>query len=262
MMRFEVVLLSGEIICIVTENTDSTIKNLLSNIESTSNLQDRPFSVMYKNNILKWSDNNKISTIFSCEKLIILTIINFSKVPTNFDSIDHLINYTNTLNISYSNHSHFNILIEYYREIEYEYIIPLITNKEFLIYYISQDWNRIYYLSDNILNDKEFIKSAISVEPFILAYASDNVLNDREMVLLCVKNNGYLLGYLPEFLQNDREIVLAAVINNGEALISASRRLRNDREIVIAAIQNNINALDFASENLQNDEEIKKMINK
>jgi hypothetical protein len=109
-MHCEIVSLSSEIICRVTENIDSTIKKLLLNIESTANLQDRPFSVIYKNNILEWSDNNKISTIFSCEKLIILTIINFSKVPTHFNSINHFINYTNTLNISYSNHSHFDRL--------------------------------------------------------------------------------------------------------------------------------------------------------
>ena len=288
-MYFVIKLLSGKTISSVTENTESTIINLLLNIENTSNLHNIPFAITHNKTILNWNDRSKLYEIFTSEKSIILTIIIYKKIPEKFDNFEHLINYINYLNISnkkyldklgsiymYEYDEQHEIIKTNIKIINIHFILNFIQiyrilpsnidsnifsnelfyNKQFIMITVQNNEYALEYASKDLQNDREIVIAAVTNNGYALEYASKELKNDREIVKIAVKNDGMTLQFASENLQNDKEIVIIAVQNYGNALYYTSKDLQNDREIVKIAVSHDKNALEYASQELQNDKEI------
>jgi hypothetical protein len=242
---------------------DSSIKivDFLQKIISEMKLEKIPFTLLWKTNIIGSKNNEEmLSTFFSEETNIILTIIKSAKIPKCWYRIECLIYYINTLTTSIDDYLLYlyNIYINYENKSNNNTLCH-IKNINFIIFYYKKMSKLPRNCSPNkIYNNKQFIMYLVDYNPHNLRYASNELQDDEEIVMLALKKSRYIdiLKYVSKNLQNNKNIILFAVQINGINLKYASKELQNDKEIVITAIQNNLSALQYASKELQNDKKI------
>jgi hypothetical protein len=232
--EFKILSLSGNIIDELSAYSTYTITDLLYTIENKLNLKKIPFSIIFKDEILKYDDDRTLNNIIKIEQFNILTIIQSEKVPEKFNDINDLIDYINKL--CTSNYKYLEYLMHIYTKYENYSIknnILFIENKDFILNFIKRYKRFLLNTSPNLLNDKEFIITLIQTNYYdLLKYASYDLLNNEEFIISIVTEYGYALKYASKNLQNNKNIVIIAIQNYKEAVQYASEDLQNDEEII------------------------------
>ena len=245
---------------------NKSMKDLLTEIKISlingNILQSNSYYKLFYKDIYYHDSNSKLmSKLISTElpeNYINITLIDYSE----FNDIEEYITFVNDiLSLNYINLIlQFNVFLKLKKDPADEYTIyekiKNITNRDFNLAIIKDDYKRFNYLNDIFITDKNFIIEVMKINGLAFEFVSKIFKEDREIALHAVENNGLALRLVSESFRQDRELVLIAVENNGLALEFASNILRQDRELVLIAVINNGLALYFASEILKEDREL------
>ena len=187
-------------------------------------------------------------SVFTSEKLVVISEV--SRDPFKFQSLDENFRGDREVVLAVVQSGAYELL-KYASE-------SLLTNEEFIMACIDQEYKCINYAHEILRNDKGFMRLFLKrkgVNPATIKCLPESLKHNRDFVLAIMKESKDILKFVPEELKTDKSFIINALRINGKAFALISDELKADPDVFAVAIASDPHSIRHLSSALKDDEE-------